>query len=123
MDQPPKAKGFTKGDPRINRKGRPKVAKSIPDNLRKIGAASIPTSLRPALHAWVGSSPNLLITLLRRVYLSAIGGDMEAVKFIAERTEGKVKDVLQMEDPALKPENQLTDDELAAIIAKRSTRA
>lgn len=101
-------KKFTKGDPRINRKGRIKGGVQIPDLLRRIGERKIPKELHARLFPPNDSGDNIkrnltrLEALMEVIYGLALDGEPWAVQFIADRTEGKVKDILQFEpDDAL----------------------
>lgn len=82
---------FRKGhDPRRNlhppRTGRPPRPICIPDILREIGAEVDPTTKRTKLQ-----------DLMRRVWGYAMEGEAWAVAFVADRTEGKVRDTLALE--------------------------
>lgn len=100
---------FQKGhDPRRNTKGRKGVrGVQIPDLLRRMGDRRLPPDLRKRLEAsLVIPSSDLakdvtrLEALMEAVYWCALRGESWAVQFIAERTEGKVKDTLALEGGA-----------------------
>jgi len=74
-----KGKGFQKGKSG-NPKGRPPKIKCIPDILRKIGEEEVDTN--------IGKSTRLDV-VMRKVFDFAVSGKSWAVEFIAERTEGK----------------------------------
>lgn len=69
-----------------NPNGRPPKPVCIPDILREIGAEKDPATKRTRIQ-----------DLMRKVYGFANDGEAWAVQFIAERTEGKVKDTLALE--------------------------
>ncbi|MCP4645822.1 MAG: hypothetical protein GY851_35580 [bacterium] len=66
--------------------GRPVKAKCIPDLLRKIGEEG-------------GETPEVtkLETVLRQVYMYALEGKSWAVEFIADRTEGRAKQSIEID--------------------------
>lgn len=111
MDTLPKKRAgqFAKGgDPRINRLGRPAGQTPIADLLRKMQLEKMPDGKTRRTH------------LAAAIWNLALMGEEWAVKFIADRTEGKVKDVVDMNhgiQPA-KPVEEMTDDELGQIIAR-----
>lgn len=80
----PRGKPFQKGWK--GGPGRPPKPVCIPDILREIGAEKDPATKRTRIQ-----------DLMRKVYGFANLGEAWAVQFIAERTEGKVKDTLALE--------------------------
>ncbi|MCO6401359.1 MAG: hypothetical protein J5I99_09050 [Verrucomicrobia bacterium] len=96
---------FQKGrDPRRNVSGRGKGTRSIPDLLRRIGKRRLPPKLRAEVEKLIGlpagdlkKDATRLEALMEAVYWCAMQGESWAVQFIAERTEGKVKDRLEVE--------------------------
>lgn len=99
-----KGKPFVKGDPRRHSTGRGKGVISIPDVLRRIGKRRLPKKMRDALTAAraipesdLKRDLTKLEALMEAVYWCALRGESWAVQFIADRTEGKVKDVLEMQ--------------------------
>lgn len=86
MKSPASSGAFRKGDPRINRRGRPRRELAIPEILRTIGREWDPRTKREKIE-----------TLMRRIWAQAELGESWAVQFIADRTEGKVKDTLHLE--------------------------
>lgn len=85
---------FKKGAPTLNPNGRPKSKLYIPDILRKLGEEDAPQCVSDELRKTfrrIGTI-NMREAYLRVVYLEAIAGEEWAARFIAERTEGKVKD-------------------------------
>ena len=70
-----------------NPRGRPPKIKHIPDILEKIGHEPLKGD----------SEETKLDAIMRKVYKEAFNGKSWAVQFIAERTEGKVKDVVTTE--------------------------
>jgi hypothetical protein len=77
-------KPFKKGDPRINKGGRPKW-KHITEMLKH------------------EDNQEKLEQLVHVIYDKALGGDMRAVEFIADRLEGKVAQRLSVEKPNDQP--------------------
>ena len=77
-------KPFKKGDPRINKGGRPKW-KHITEMLKH------------------EDNQEKLEQLVHVIYDKALGGDMRAVEFIADRLEGKVEHRLQVSPANDKP--------------------
>jgi hypothetical protein len=100
MDDPAKstvkkrggAPPFVKGDPRICKHppGRPPAIRCIADILRRIGHEKAPEALQEAMRKAFGLTKPITMeeAALRRVYIDACKGDMKAVEFIANRTEG-----------------------------------
>ncbi len=71
--------GFKKGDPNINRNGRPKKEVCIPDILREILSQPEGEDIDiTKLHA-----------ILHRVVENALKGDSWSIQYISDRTEGK----------------------------------
>ncbi len=90
----PFSKGF---DPRRNQRGRGKGKIGIPDLLRRIGEEGLPAELVSKLPEEIRNSRSKLEALMRTTYYYALKGESWAVQFIADRTEGKVKDTLALE--------------------------
>tara|TARA_R100001244_G_scaffold132036_1_gene106653 strand:+ start:1009 stop:1434 length:426 start_codon:yes stop_codon:yes gene_type:complete len=93
-----------------NIKGRPKGVQQIPDILRKIGEEE-------------GSVDGMtkLEVVLRKVFGFAVEGSAWAVHFIAERTEGKVRQELQVgmiPEVIFTPIEDVTEDEWNARIVE-----
>ena len=91
-----------------NPKGRPKKAKFIPDILAKIGREKIPPAILAVIQkayphkaAVLAKDERFLDALCRAVWIRALQGESWAVLFIAERTEGKVKDVVDVNENAV----------------------
>lgn len=101
VNQPNKnKKGFQKGKSG-NPNGRPKTAKCIPEILREIGDRPVDPWLLTQLHSKYGPNHNpktMREAMLMAAAYDAANGDEHARAFIAERTEGKVTDRLEMED-------------------------
>ena len=77
-----------KGDPRNGHSpGRPVRSIAIPDALRTEGM--LPDEKNPSITKFQA--------FIREVYKAATAGDLDAIKFIADRTEGKVKDTIAIE--------------------------
>jgi hypothetical protein len=102
-------KPFVKGhDPRRNPMGRPAGQTPIADLLRRMQLEKMP------------DGKTYRTALAKQIWALALNGEEWAVKFIADRTEGKVKDVVDMNhgiQPA-KPIEEMSDDELGQIIAR-----
>ncbi len=84
-----------------NPKGRAKGIKAIAESLREIGNRPVDDVLLAKLHAKYGPAHNpktLNEAMLMAAAKDAAQGDMAARTFIAERTEGKVTDRLEMND-------------------------
>ena len=71
-----------------NPAGRPKKAQCIPDALREIMAQQDPETRRTRF-----------LNIMERIVRSAEKGEDWAVKFVAERTEGKVSDRVEVTAP------------------------
>jgi len=88
---------WKKGQKSANPHGRPKKEFCIPDILRTIGDRPPTDFLLSQVHALYG--PDYNPTTMREGMLMAMSaeafkGNLEAMKFIADRTEGKVQDSL-----------------------------
>lgn len=84
-----------------NPAGRPKNVAMIPDVLRGIGDEPVPPILLAQLQAAWGPEfkpKNMRDAALRVTYAQYAKGDPAARQFVAERTEGKVTDRLEMND-------------------------
>ena len=98
-----KAHQFKKGQSG-NPNGRPKGTRSIPDMLMKIGSEE----------GTKDGQYSKLEVVLRRVFEYALEGKSWAVEFIADRTEGKVRQELQvvmMPEVIFTPIEDATEDE------------
>lgn len=71
--------------------GRPLKVKHIPDILAKLGQEALPAEIRKKMHNYpsIMGSATCLNALMRLVYIQALKGIPWAIEFIAERTEGK----------------------------------
>lgn len=100
---------FRKGDDvRRNPMGRPAGQTPIADLLRKMQLEKMP------------DGKTYRTALAKQIWALALKGEEWAVKFIADRTEGKVREVIDMNhgiQPA-KPIEEMSDDELGQIIAR-----
>jgi len=98
-----KGKGFQKGKSG-NPSGRPPKARCIPDILEKLsneGIANdplIPAKLKKQFLDDGRRDATKLETLLRLVYLYALQGKPWAVQFLADRTEGKPRQPIDVND-------------------------
>lgn len=89
----PRGKPFVKGDPRANTKGgpgRPPKQFCVPDILREIGKELDSEQKRENLEV-----------VCRKVFDLAKLGDMQAVNFIVDRTEGKPAQRIETESVPL----------------------
>tara|TARA_Y100001963_G_C6792847_1_gene456654 strand:- start:81 stop:479 length:399 start_codon:yes stop_codon:yes gene_type:complete len=87
-----------------NPNGRPKGSRSIPDMLLKIGSED----------GTKDGQYTKLEVVLRRVFEYALDGKSWAVEFIADRTEGKVRQELQvgmLPDVVFTPIDDVTEEE------------
>ena len=84
-----------------NLKGRPKKKYCIPDILTEIGKQKTPEKIeRPVKEMFEISDDKKLTNLdvvLYRIYSDALKGKPHAVQFIADRTEGKTLDRVEVE--------------------------
>jgi hypothetical protein len=76
-----------------NPNGRPKKKICIPDLLREIGNAESDYGIGDD-----GKRITRLRSVLLKVYQLAEGGNLDAVKFIADRTEGKALERVRIND-------------------------
>lgn len=93
---------WKKGDPSPNPSGHPKGQPNIKTRLEKYGKLKTPQG---TLKELIGTFPEIVKDGLTvddatwlNVRLMAMKGDSWAVNFIAERTEGHVKEVFEIED-------------------------
>ena len=79
-----------------NPNGRPPVGKCIPDLLRRFGEWQCPESLCKKMQVSFPNAKNLTVqeAVYLRVYTEALHGESWAVQFIADRTEGKIAQIL-----------------------------
>lgn len=85
-------------DPRRNRRGSTRGQPYIGDLLKRIGRDEIPPELVGKLPETIRASKCMLEALMRIVFVKAMQGEGWAVQFIAERTEGKIKDRVAVEN-------------------------
>lgn len=78
--------GFNSNPQNINRNGKPKGIKSIPDILRKIGKEK-------------QNEVDNLEAVMRKVYALALKGTRWAVELICDRTEGKTIERIITSEP------------------------
>jgi hypothetical protein len=71
------AKSFVPGDPRINRRGRPRKGKTLTDALAKYAASKDEAGTRRGE------------VLAKKLFELAAGGDVAAIKYIYDRIDGK----------------------------------
>jgi hypothetical protein len=100
-------KPFTKGDPRINRKGRPKSFDELRELARQIAQEPHPSDLAKA-HGWTR------IEVLLRDWVSS--GNKQKQQAFVETAYGKVPDELKLDF------TRMTDAELRAWLAPLLTR-
>ena len=72
-----------------NPKGRPKRGLSIAETLREIGNENM----------GAGDKRTKLLAMADAAYELALGGDKDMVKFIADRTEGRAHQSLEVTNP------------------------
>jgi hypothetical protein len=93
MSALPRGKPFTKGiDERRTPGGRTKAQAAFSRSLREY----IVKEGKVALTLDNGKKVSKIEAVVRAIYKEAITGNMQAVNFIAERVEGKVKDELDV---------------------------
>lgn len=89
-----------------NPAGRPRIGKTIPDLLRWAGDQKTPEQLAAKMRSVYNLPPNMPLTVEQTValvvYANAMKGSIQHIQFIADRTEGKVKDVLDLTENAVK---------------------
>jgi len=89
-----------------NPAGRPRIGKTIPDLLRWAGKQRSPEQLAAKMRAVYNLPPDMPLTVEQTtalvVYANAMKGSIQHIQFIADRTEGKVKDVLDITENAVK---------------------
>jgi len=87
-----------KGEPSRNPKGRPPKVKTIGDILRKIGAEKLPKSIVESAAEIFPKAANMtmLEAAIRMTYVHALKGGAWAIEFIAERTEGKITQPIEV---------------------------
>lgn len=119
--RPPVGRPFTGADdPRRNRAGRPRKARCIPDLLRWAGRLPCPDALAERLYRmFPGLRHGLTLeqTAALAVYAKACEGDVRAAEYIAERTEGKVPQSVDLADMTpfrRRAVETLSDEELSA---------
>ena len=96
--RPPVRKGEV-----LNPHGRPKKEICIPDMLREMGDRPVPPALLASLRKKYGAAHDpktMREAVLLATYAEAVEGDTYARQFIAERTEGKVTEKLEVEEVA-----------------------
>ena len=100
-------KGFAKGfDPRRNIRGRRKGTIGLPEIVRLIAAEPRSTA----------DKRTKIESIIRATFDAAVGGDMKAVEFIADRGWGKPVQPVDQTGEMKITTRQMTDAELAAEI-------
>lgn len=119
VKQPGNSRPFQPGDARINRHGRPPKVKCIADILRRIGNEKLPADVRAQMRDTLPTSATFLEAVCRQTMLAALCGNAWAVEFIAERTEGRVIQAVDLTARRGRPSiEDLTDEELKAEIER-----
>ncbi len=116
--QPSNSRPFQPGDTRINRHGRPPKVKCIADILRRIGREKLSPEVRASLRDGdtLPTSATFIEAVCRNTMLAALRGESWAVEFIAERTEGRVTQSVNLTARTGRNYEDMTDDELQAEI-------
>jgi len=88
-----------KGEVR-NPKGRPKKDKCIPDILRMVGEEELPEKLLEQVKKFYPDKKKMshIEAIQRLVYIHAIKGEGWAFNYIADRTEGKPKQSIDIKE-------------------------
>ena len=81
---------FTKGDPRINRNGRPRVLPELKEVLNEILSEEITNQK--------GEKATRLEAILRTLNAKAQKGDIRAIQEVLDRAFGKAKSSAEMEE-------------------------
>lgn len=110
MGRGPPAKPFLPGyDPR--RKPGPRIRRrgwrAVRDMLREMGEAVIDEA----------NDITLMDQVCQRLYDLALGGNIEAIKILFDRTDGKVKESLEIKMAGKKPVHELTMEEIEAELS------
>lgn len=90
---------FAKNDPNINRKGRPPLGLSWAELIRRYGE----------IYDEELEVPRMLI-VVRQLYSEAVKGNIQAIKEIIDRTDGKPRIVAEKSRSEQRSENSLSDD-------------
>ena len=92
---------FVAGNTASVGKGRPKGSMSIPDMLRRIGDEEVPSELQNKVEELFGrvelGELTMIEAVMRTTMMYAIQGKPWAVQFIADRTEGKPRQTIEIE--------------------------
>ena len=92
-------KGFKPGQSG-NPDGRPKGSLSIPHLLRRIGIEKAPVEIAKNVRELYGMAKNKSLTMfecfVRLTYIKALEGDIRAIDWLSERTEGKVSQAIEL---------------------------
>ena len=114
---------FTEGNAEGNRKGRPLTKLCIPDILKKIGKQEIHENLEESARAMFnipdGDKLTNLEVVMYKVYFDALKGKEHAILFIANRTEGKDVDYVELTVETMFDTDKLkglNDEEIRSII-------
>jgi len=77
---------FVKGDPRINRKGRPRKGQTLTDILSsKLDTATQGGKLRRE-------------TVLEKLISMAENGDIAAIRYVVDRIDGKPREIVEIQN-------------------------
>lgn len=103
---------FTKGDPRINRKGRPKVGQSLTEKFQD------------ALAERLNGDYTKLDSVIDAIVAKALKGDLSAADWLISRGYGKVADRVEFTPKQEFDLSKLSDEELAQLeeIQKKAGR-
>ena len=114
---------FVPGNTEGVHKGRPRKEYCIPNLLRDIGKQETPESIEKPVRKMFNIPKNKVLTnldvVLYRIYSDALKGKPHAVQFIADRTEGKALDHVEITVGTLFDKDKLkglNDEEIRSII-------
>ena len=94
----PRGKPFQKGN---KGGGRPKKNANlrIPDILERLLSDEMPKELLDAIkNPWLRSSPTFREALMKNVIMLAMKGESWALQYVSERTEGKAKEYIEIDN-------------------------
>jgi hypothetical protein len=95
---------FQKGDPRINRNGRPLKGESLTEILNSVMDEDIPLA--------DGKLINSKVALARKLrHVAIVGGDVAAMKYIYDRSDGRPREAIDLIARVSGVIGQMTEEE------------